>query len=112
MLLPNPDRAVVDEAKVRDYLLSAEHPIGRFKAAAFASAGYRRDDWPILRTDLLATARLEAALQAQTPFGQTYEIPAILRGPAGRELAVTVIWVVRRGEDFARLVTAYPRTRQ
>jgi len=30
-----PGVAVVDEAKVRDYLLSDSHPIGRFKAAFF-----------------------------------------------------------------------------
>jgi hypothetical protein len=112
MLLPNPDRAVVDVAKVRDYLLSTEHPVGRFKAAVFAAAGYRRDDWPALQADLLRTAGVEAVLQAQTPFGQKYEVSAILRGPAGRELAVKVIWLVRRGEEFPRLVTAYPRAKQ
>jgi len=112
MLLPNPDRALVEATKVRDYLLSTEHPVGRFKAAVFASIGYRREDWAILQADLLATARLEAVLQAQTPFGQKFEVPAILRGPSGCELAVVVIWLVRRGEDFPRLVTAYPRVRQ
>jgi hypothetical protein len=38
--LPNPDRAVVDDAKVRDYLLSPSHPVGRFKAVFFAALGF------------------------------------------------------------------------
>jgi hypothetical protein len=36
MKLPNGDRAMVHEAKVRDYLLSTDHPIGRFKARVFS----------------------------------------------------------------------------
>jgi len=101
MLLPNPDLAVVDAAKVRDYLLSPEHPVGRFKAAVFMAAGYRRDAWEALQADLLATARLDAQVEAQTPFGQMYSVAAILRGPGRRDLAVLAIWLVRRGEDFA-----------
>ena len=38
MKLPQGGRALVEDAKVRDYLLSDEHPVGRFKARAFASA--------------------------------------------------------------------------
>jgi hypothetical protein len=40
MNLPNADRAVVDPAKLRDYLLAAGHPVGRFKARFFVSLGY------------------------------------------------------------------------
>jgi hypothetical protein len=32
MKLPNPKRAVVDIAKLRDYILNPEHPRGRHKA--------------------------------------------------------------------------------
>jgi hypothetical protein len=43
--LPQADRAVVDERKVREYLLSRAHPIGRFKAAFFARAGFEAENW-------------------------------------------------------------------
>lgn len=33
--LPNAEQAVVEPAKVRDYLLSSAHPVGRFKAVVF-----------------------------------------------------------------------------
>ena len=111
MFLPNPDRAVVDAAKVRHYLLSLEHPVGRFKAAAFGTVGYHGHQWSVLQADLLAAASLEATPIATSLFGQKYETVAILRGVAGRELPVRVIWLVRHGEDFPRLVTAYPRAR-
>jgi hypothetical protein len=34
MLLPNTDDAVIDPAKLRDYLLSTQHPLGRFASPA------------------------------------------------------------------------------
>jgi len=113
MRLPNPDRAIVDVAKVRDYLLSFEHPVGRFKAALFGAVGYRRESWQLLRADLLAIAELDGArLKANTGYGQSFELPAILKGPAQRALPVVTVWLVRSGEDFPRLVTVYPRGRR
>jgi hypothetical protein len=41
--LPNADRAVIEDAKVRDYLLSATHPIGRFKSVFFVALGFSAD---------------------------------------------------------------------
>ena len=40
MQLPNAEQAVVDEVKIRTYLLSSEHPVGRFKAAFFRGLGF------------------------------------------------------------------------
>jgi hypothetical protein len=55
--LPVVERAVVEEAKVRDYLLSESHPIGRYKAAFFTSLGYRRMRWQDLAVDLRRHAK-------------------------------------------------------
>jgi len=113
MVLPNPDRAVVDPTKVRDYLLSHEHPVGRFKAVVFEAAGYHRDSWEVLHADLLAVPGFDGAVLKMTGLhGRKYEVPAILTGPAGRELSVLTVWLVRRVEDFPRFITAYPRARR
>jgi hypothetical protein len=37
--LPGGERAIIDPEKLRDYVLSRAHPVGRFKAAFFASLG-------------------------------------------------------------------------
>ena len=109
MRLPGADRAIVDAAKVRDYLLSLEHPVGRFKARVFLAAGYSRTDSGVLQRDLQALARTEDALPGRsTPYGQLYEVRGILQGAPGRALAVVTVWIVRPGEDVPRLVTAYP----
>ena len=44
-MLPNSERACIEPAKVRDYLLSVAHPVGRFKAVVFLALGYRAESW-------------------------------------------------------------------
>ena len=45
MKLPNANRAIVDESKIVEYLLSARHPDGRSKAAFFSGFGFRAQRW-------------------------------------------------------------------
>lgn len=108
MQIPGADHAVVEPAKVRDYLLSREHPIGRFKARVFASAGYRFHNWTQLQRDLQVIARsVDAVLTRSEPYGQFFEIRAILEGPEGT-LPVLTVWILRTDESGPRFVTAYP----
>ena len=108
--LPNSGRAVVDAAKVRDYLLSETHPVGRFKAAFFANLGYSADHWELLCDDLLALGRAGPAAPGKpSAFGRTFEVDGILIGPSGRSAGVKTVWIVRANEDLPRFVTAFPR---
>ena len=110
MSLPNSDRAIIDPAKVRDYLLSETHPVGRFKAAFFITLGYSTNRWELLRDDLLALARAgPAALGKPSPLGRTFEVDGILTGPAGRSADVRTVWIIRAKEDSPRFITAFPR---
>ena len=109
MGLPNADRAVVEDAKVRDYLLSPTHPVGRFKSVFFAALGFSANQWPVLRDALLELARAGNAAPGQlSPFGLKYEIHAILRGPSGRQADVVTVWMVSNGQDFPHFITAHP----
>ena len=45
MLIPNADRATIEPAKLRDYLLSSTHPIGRFEAHFFVALGFTAEGW-------------------------------------------------------------------
>lgn len=110
MSLPGSNRAVIETAKVRDYLLSEAHPVGRFKAAFFMALGYSKDHWELLRDDLLALARTSPAAPGKTSaFGRTFEVDGILTGPSGRSADVKTVWIVRANEDAPRFVTAFPR---
>ena len=52
MHLPKAEQAIIEERKVRDYLLSPTHPIGHFKAILFAWLGYSQEHWSRLEHDL------------------------------------------------------------
>jgi hypothetical protein len=107
--LPNADRAVVDPAKVRDYLLSPEHPVGRAKARFFTALGFTRTAWSDLRQALLAHgAAGDAERGPTTAYGQKYTVRGILQGPTGDTSSVVSIWIVLEGEDIPLFVTAYP----
>lgn len=103
------DRAQFDAEKARDYLLSPTHPVGRFKAAFFASLGYVQADWERLREDLRTLSMSnEARSGAPSPHGAKYEVEGILVGPTGRTARVVAVWIVPNGEALPRFVTAYP----
>jgi hypothetical protein len=109
MVLRGAEQAVVDAAKVRDYLLSHEHPIGRFKAVFFEAVGYSQAAWQQLQSDLLSLCRSRDATEGQaSPFGRKYEVRGTLDGPSGRKADVVTVWVILPGEDIPRFVTAYP----
>jgi hypothetical protein len=112
MKLPAADRALIDAAKVRDYLLSPSHPVGRFKAAFFAAVGFRQGDWQVLLAALARLAVEGDAVQTEaTPFGQKYEVRGTLTGPSGRTATIVSVWIVLTGEASARFVTAFPTNR-
>lgn len=110
MTLPNADRAVIDAPKIRDYLLSEIHPVGRFKAAFFIALGYSTDRWELLRDDLLGLGCAGPASPGKpSPFGRIFEVDGILKGPSGRLADVRTVWIIRATEDSPRFVTAFPR---
>ena len=83
MKLPGAERAVIDSAKIRDYLLSPTHPVGRFKALFFVGLGYARDDWERLEADIRELALAQDAIPAEaSEHGQKYEIRCRLTGPS------------------------------
>ncbi|QOC21535.1 hypothetical protein IC757_10815 [Wenzhouxiangella sp. AB-CW3] len=106
--IPNPEQAVVDERKVRSCLLSPEHAVGRHKAQFFGALGYDQENWHRLQSDLLEHADAQARRVTETEFGRKFEVCSVLTGPDQRSADVVTIWLVPKGEDFARLVTAYP----
>jgi outer membrane receptor for Fe3+-dicitrate len=107
--IPNAERAIIEAAKLHAYLLSRDHPIGRFKAAFFLALGYSAENWRQLEADLRSQHLSQGATaEEQTPYGRKYTIRATLVGPSGGSAEVVSVWVLRTGEEFPRFVTAYP----
>jgi hypothetical protein len=111
MRLPNADHAFIDPAKIRSYLLSSEHPVGRVKARFFAALGFHPTDWSRLRTALERHGRLGRAREVPSLYGRKFEVEGIIVGPNGRQAGVVSVWIILPGESAPRLVTALPGAR-
>ena len=113
MRVPGADFAIVGPAKIRDYLLSPEHPVGRLKAVFLRALGYTREDWQRLQQDFLTlVASEEAVLGQASDFGQKYEVRGTIQGPSGRRAEVVTVWIILAGENSPRFVTAFPGEKQ
>lgn len=108
MRLPNPEFAVVDLRKLRDYCLNPEHPRGKHKAQVFSVAlGLGAGDAEELRETLLSAARSEEAITGEEDeYGKRYVLDSEMRTAVGTA-TVRSGWIVRHGEDFPRLTSCY-----
>jgi hypothetical protein len=108
VILPNIERAVIPEEKLRDYLLAPTFLVGRHKAAFFRALGYTQENWKAFESDLRGFLREEAREKENTKYGTKYEIQGQISGPTGRSARIITAWIVLREEDFPRFITAHP----
>ncbi len=109
MKLPNAHLGVVEKEKILDYLLNPAHPDNGGKAAFFLGLGFSRSDWQGLATafgNLASTAEISKSLECS--HGRKYVLDGRIASPSGKAPVVRTIWIVDRGHDSPRLVTAYP----
>jgi hypothetical protein len=107
--IPNADRAVITEDKLRNYLLALDHRHGTTKARFFRGLGFTRDEWVLLGEQLRQQhLPLDVAEEIITEFGRDFVIRGPLTGPNGRTERVKSVWTIDHGEELPRLVTAYP----
>jgi len=109
MTLPNPEQAVVDIIKIRDYCLNPEHRRAQHKARVFSAVlGLKPEHAELLRQELLSAARTHQATSTeQDNYGQRYQLEFTMTGPNGQQATIRSSWIVRRGENFAPLTTCY-----
>ena len=100
--------AILPPEKIRDYLLSSSHPIGRYKSIFFKSLGYTQDGWEVLERDLRGLLGGSMEPIDVTEYGRKFATHGGLIGPHGRVARVTCIWIILTGEVILRFVTAYP----
>ena len=109
MRLPNAEQAIIEPQKLHGYLLSASHPVGRFKARFFAALGYVAEHWQEFEADLRRQHLTEdAECSEPLPDGQLFTIRAILNGRNGQSAVVLSVWFVPTVGGVPRFVTAYP----
>jgi len=107
--VPNAEKAIIDANKLHGYVLSSVHPIGRFKAAFFQKLGYSAEDWESFERQLRELlASTDAAVVEGSQYGQKFVVEGLLIDPGGEPVQIVTVWVILRGEDVPRFVTAYP----
>lgn len=109
MKLPNRGNAYIPLSKLKDYLLSETHSVGRSKARWLHSVGFDETNVELLEQRLIAIAHFEDVKEvASSPHGTKYVIEGSLQTPAGSLVRVRTVWIIDKGQDRPRFVTAYP----
>jgi hypothetical protein len=104
--IPNFDNAIIERAKLEDYLLDLSHKDGASKAVFFLGFGFRRDAPEELAEALREHARAADAREVASRYGVRYIVEAPIATPSGRRPWVRSVWEFKDGRP--RFLTAYP----
>jgi hypothetical protein len=107
--LPDAHRAIIDAEKLRDYVLSPDHDLGKHKARVFMSAlGIGRDSWAYLREQIATRVLVAEVSEVRTGrHGVRYSVPMLIEGLNGQTHEVTTGWIIDQEGAPPRLTTAY-----
>ncbi len=108
-MLLNAHLALVERKKIVEYLMNAAHPDNGGKAAFFIALGFQTEDWETLAAALRSLAlNFPVYRNIETVHGRKYIVDRTIETPLGKTPVVRTVWIIDRGEDIPRLVTAYP----
>src|SRR3989344_3954380 len=105
MKLPFAENAVISEKKIKDYLLSHNHPVGKLKAKFFASMGFSLKDFDKLRKLLLQIAINEDVINMiPSEYGEKYIIEGTINSPRHKSVRLQTVWIIDTGKKQPRFV--------
>jgi hypothetical protein len=110
--LRNAHLALVERHKIVDYLLNSAHPDNGGKAQFFASLGFSVDASELLTTALRVVAQTGEVVESiASSHGEKYVVdgPLSSQTESSHSRMVRTVWIIDRGLEAPRLVTAYPR---
>lgn len=109
MKLPNRENVYIPSSKLKDYLLSETHAVGRSKAKLLRSLGFDDANVELLERGLVAIAQTqEVSAESSSPHGVKYIIEGPLQTPSGKTVKLRTVWIIDKGHDQPRFVTAIP----
>lgn len=105
--LPNYEKAVLPEAKIR-YALTDPDKRRPFDALGFAT---EVGNWEELRDRIVKELPAHPARFVRaTGWGDIHNVDMMIEGPSRKRAPVRTGWIYRVGEDHPRLVTLYVKT--
>jgi hypothetical protein len=109
MELPYKEKAYIPLAKLKDYLLSETHSVGKSKAKFLRTAGFNEMNINLLKEGLIAIAHSgDVEDVISSPHGVKYIIDGVLKTPVGGTIKMKTVWIIDKGQERPRFVTAYP----
>jgi hypothetical protein len=105
--LPGVELARVDRERITAYLLEPANSRG--KAAFFLGFGFVGAQWADFAAALKQHAVAHPVVSVvESRWGIRYSVDGPLDTPSGRTPQVRTVWIVERGRDAPRLITAHP----
>ena len=109
MKVPNNDNAIIAIEKIRDYLLSPLHSVGRYKAIFFRKIGYSFTAVDLLIDDFRKIIfENEIEKEIDTIDGIKYIVKGNIGLIFGISITVFTVWIIEKEVLFPCFVTAYP----
>lgn len=114
-VLPNYERAVIPDDKLRKYVLDPEHvsktqggSSGKDKAVVFESAlGFNLSNWEILKQRIIdGLPYCEAMLGEEDEHGTRYKVVLPILGVNNRVANVLTAWVIKPNTNYPSFTTA------
>ncbi len=100
---------MVTDLKLKGYLLSPTHLVGKDKARVFASWGFDLTNWEYLRYELLKLVRLRKVVSTENlPSYTKFYVHGKIRIPRGGTRSVRTIWAIDQDKHKPHLVSAFP----
>ena len=102
-----PSDALIASEKLTKYLL-VKRPVGD-KSEFLKQAGYTVNNWSRLEQDIRdQILTKDAVLIERTPYGELFEIRALLTGPNGQSLRLRTVWMQESETGIKKFITLYP----
>lgn len=108
MKLPNHHLAIIDLAKLRDYVLNPDHPRGKHKARVFMRVlGFGAPDAEELMHQIRqGLEQKSCVMREDDDFGRRFHVDVPVVGRTGTGIVRTG-WILLTGETFPRLTTCF-----
>ena len=103
----NWEKAFIADEKLLNYLLDEENSKG--KSTFFNLFGFDKNNFEELKSELLNLACSGEVIAAESNiFGVKFTVIGKISSPVNRFPFICSIWIIKKEEDFPRLITAYP----
>ena len=110
-VMPNYDKATIDDRKFLGYSLNKNHPIGKHKAIAYEHGlGFNQSNYHLLKQQIIEKVNSGKAKLIKIENGSygtkySYELP--ITGPNGKTKIVVVVYQIDKGGTIPRIITNY-----